>query len=60
MGEVSMRRASTTDETARIKALLKAAVASVSLGFSTTLMTQHVGYQGLLGRDEIGADSGSG
>lgn len=46
MGEASMERAATPEETARIKALLKEAVAAGALGFSTTALTQHIGHQG--------------
>ncbi len=61
MGEESMQRAATAEETASIKALLKEAVGAGALGFSTTLMTQHVGYKGLplacrnASRDELEA-----
>jgi N-acyl-D-amino-acid deacylase len=46
MGEASMERAANPDETVRIKALLKEAVAAGALGFSTTALTQHIGHQG--------------
>lgn len=46
MGEESMKRAATQDETARIKALLKEAVGAGAFGFSTTNILQHIGYQG--------------
>ncbi|HUJ97500.1 MAG TPA: amidohydrolase family protein [Stellaceae bacterium] len=46
MGEASIERAATPEETARIKALLKEAVAAGALGFSTTALTQHIGHQG--------------
>jgi N-acyl-D-amino-acid deacylase len=45
MGEESMERAATRDETARIKALVKEAVAAGALGFSTTNAPQHIGYK---------------
>lgn len=46
MGEASMDRAATPEETARIKALIKEAVAAGAFGFSTTNVAQHIGYQG--------------
>jgi N-acyl-D-amino-acid deacylase len=46
MGEASMERAATAEETARLKELLKEAVAAGALGFSTTALTQHIGHQG--------------
>ena len=46
MGEASMERAATPDETAQIKALLGEAVDAGAFGFSTTILNQHVGYQG--------------
>jgi N-acyl-D-amino-acid deacylase len=46
MGDASMERAATAEETARIKGLLKEAVAAGALGFSTTALTQHIGHQG--------------
>jgi N-acyl-D-aspartate/D-glutamate deacylase len=46
IGEESMERAATPDETSRIKALLKEAVAAGAFGFSTTNIMQHIGYQG--------------
>jgi N-acyl-D-amino-acid deacylase len=61
MGEESMERAATAEETARISALLKEAVAAGALGFSTTIGRQHIGYRGrplacrLASRDELKA-----
>lgn len=61
MGEESMDRAATPEETARIKALIKEAVAAGAFGFSTTNVAQHIGYQGRpiacrqAGRDELTA-----
>ncbi|HEV3110368.1 MAG TPA: amidohydrolase family protein [Candidatus Binataceae bacterium] len=61
MGEESMDRAATADETARIAALLREAVAGGALGFSTTIGRQHIGYRGrplacrLASRDELKA-----
>ena len=46
MGEESMDRAATPEETAQIKALIKEAVAAGAFGFSTTNVAQHIGYQG--------------
>jgi N-acyl-D-aspartate/D-glutamate deacylase len=44
MGEASLDRPATPEETAQIKALLKDAVAAGALGFSTTFMANHLGY----------------
>ncbi|MGH7843501.1 MAG: N-acyl-D-amino-acid deacylase family protein, partial [Candidatus Binataceae bacterium] len=46
MGEASMERAANVEETAKIKALLKEAVAAGALGFTTTTIPQHIGYKG--------------
>jgi N-acyl-D-aspartate/D-glutamate deacylase len=46
MGEDSMERAATPEETGRIKGLLKEAVVAGALGFSTTALTQHIGHRG--------------
>jgi N-acyl-D-aspartate/D-glutamate deacylase len=46
MGEESMERAATPQETARIKALIKEAVAAGAFGWSTTNVAQHIGYKG--------------
>jgi N-acyl-D-aspartate/D-glutamate deacylase len=46
MGEASMERAATADETAQIKALLSEAIDVGAFGFSTTILNQHVGFQG--------------
>ena len=46
MGEASMERAATLGETAQIKALLGEAIDAGAFGFSTTILNQHVGYQG--------------
>jgi len=46
MGEASMERAATAEETARIKALLGDAVDAGAFGFSSTLLNQHMGYGG--------------
>ena len=45
MGEESMERAATPDETAQIRDLIKDAVAAGALGFSTTNAPQHIGYK---------------
>lgn len=45
MGEESMDRAATAEETAQIKALLKEAVAAGAFGFTTTNIPQHIGYK---------------
>src|SRR4030095_9261700 len=45
MGEASMERAATPDETARIKALLGAALGAGALRFTTSTLHQHVGFQ---------------
>jgi N-acyl-D-aspartate/D-glutamate deacylase len=46
IGEESMERAATPEETVLVKALLKEAVAAGAFGFSTTNILQHIGYQG--------------
>ncbi len=46
MGEESMERAATSEETAQIKALIKEAVAAGAFGFTTTAVAQHIGYKG--------------
>ena len=46
MGEASMERAATAEETAKIKALLGEAIDAGAFGFSTTILNQHVGFQG--------------
>jgi len=46
MGEDSMERGATPEETARIKALLGEAVDAGAFGFSSTLLNQHIGFQG--------------
>ena len=61
MGEESMDRAATPEETRKIAALLREAVAAGALGFSHTTGIQHVGYKGrplacrLANRDELGS-----
>jgi N-acyl-D-amino-acid deacylase len=46
MGEESMERAATADETARITALLAEAMDAGAYGFSSTILNQHLGFQG--------------
>jgi N-acyl-D-aspartate/D-glutamate deacylase len=46
MGEESMERAATVEETARIKAAIKEAVAAGAFGFTTTTAPQQIGYKG--------------
>ncbi len=46
MGEESMDRPATSQETAQIKALIKEAVAAGAFGFTTTNVAQHIGYKG--------------
>ncbi len=61
MGEDSMDRAATAEETAKIKALLREAVAAGAFGFTTTTVPQHIGYKGrplacrMASRDELRA-----
>ncbi len=46
MGEASMERAATPAETAEIKDLLGEAMDAGAFGFSSTLLNQHLGFQG--------------
>jgi len=46
MGEASMERGATGGETAKIKKLLGEAIDAGAFGFSSTLLNQHLGYQG--------------
>jgi N-acyl-D-aspartate/D-glutamate deacylase len=46
MGEDSMERAASADETAKIAGLLREAMNAGALGWSTTYGPQHIGYQG--------------
>ena len=46
MGEESMEREATPDETAKIAALIKEAVAAGAFGWSTTMLAQHIGFKG--------------
>src|SRR5882672_8483243 len=45
MGEASMERGATPEETAQIKVLIGEAVDAGAFGFSTTILNQHMGYQ---------------
>jgi N-acyl-D-aspartate/D-glutamate deacylase len=64
MGEESMDRAATPEETSKITALLKEAMQAGAFGFSTTNGPQHIGYQGrplacrLASREELSAYGG--
>ena len=61
MGRDALERAATADETIKIKALLREAVAAGAMGFSTTICEGDIGYQGkpiacrLASREELGA-----
>ncbi len=46
MGEESMERSATPEETAKIKALLHEAMAAGAFGFSSTILNQHLGFGG--------------
>jgi N-acyl-D-aspartate/D-glutamate deacylase len=46
MGEASMERAATPEETAKIAALIGEAVDAGALGFSSTTLNQHIGFEG--------------
>ncbi len=46
MGEEAMGRSATDAETAKIRAMLRDAMAAGAFGFSLTVMPQHVGYKG--------------
>ncbi len=64
MGEESMDRAARPDELARIRALLRDAIAAGAFGFSTTTFSNHIGYQArplacrLASHDELMAYAG--
>lgn len=64
MGEESMDRAATPEETTQIAALLRGAMEAGAFGFSTTNGPQHIGYQGrplacrLASRKELAAYGG--
>jgi N-acyl-D-amino-acid deacylase len=61
MGEASMERAASAEETTKIKHLLGEAIGHGAFGFSSTLLNQHLGYQGRplacrnASREELGA-----
>jgi N-acyl-D-aspartate/D-glutamate deacylase len=46
MGEASIERAATPEETAQIRRLIQEAIDAGALGFSTTILNQHVGFEG--------------
>src|SRR5215471_8197987 len=46
MGDESMEREATADETAQVAGLLREAIGAGAFGFSTTTLPQHIGYQG--------------
>ena len=46
LGDASMERAATVDETAQITQLLREAITAGAMGFTTTNVAQHIGYQG--------------
>lgn len=46
MGEESMERAATVDETTKIQGLIAEAIDAGAFGFSSTLLNQHLGFQG--------------
>jgi N-acyl-D-aspartate/D-glutamate deacylase len=46
MGEASMERSATVEETEKIKRLFGEAIDYGAFGFSSTLLNQHIGYQG--------------
>ena len=64
MGEESMDRAATPEETVQIATLLREAMDAGAFGFSTTNGPQHIGYQGrplacrLASREELSAYGG--
>jgi N-acyl-D-aspartate/D-glutamate deacylase len=45
MGEASMERAATVEETAKIAGLIGEAMDAGALGFSSTTLNQHIGYE---------------
>jgi N-acyl-D-amino-acid deacylase len=46
MGEASMERAATREETAQIRSLLAGAMDAGAFGFSSTILNQHLGFGG--------------
>ncbi len=61
MGTESMERAANPDEIGKIAGLLREAVSAGAFGFTTTVLAQHIGYQGhplacrMASRDELKA-----
>jgi len=61
MGAESMERAANPDEIGKIAGLLREAVSAGAFGFTTTVLAQHIGYQGhplacrMASRDELKA-----
>jgi N-acyl-D-aspartate/D-glutamate deacylase len=61
LGEETTQRAATPEETLQISRLLREAIEAGALGFSTTTLSQHVGYEGrplgcrLASVEELGA-----
>jgi len=61
MGKESMERAANPDETGKIAGLLREAVSAGAFGFTTTVLAQHIGFQGqplacrMASRDELKA-----
>jgi N-acyl-D-aspartate/D-glutamate deacylase len=61
MGTESMERAANPAETTKIAGLLREAVSAGAFGFTTTVLAQHIGYQGhplacrMASRDELKA-----
>ena len=64
LGEESKERAANPDELEQLQALFRAAMDAGAFGFSTTVLPQHLGFQGrplpcrLASRDELSALSG--
>ncbi len=64
LGEESKERAANPDELEQLQALFRAAMEAGAFGFSTTVLPQHLGFQGrplpcrLASRDELSALSG--
>ena len=64
LGEESKERAANPDELEQLQALFRAAMQAGAFGFSTTVLPQHLGFQGrplpcrLASRDELAALSG--
>jgi N-acyl-D-aspartate/D-glutamate deacylase len=46
MGEASLSRAATAEETAKIAALIGEAIDAGALGFTSTTLNQHIGFEG--------------